>query len=1804
MTPLASPARSYPSAPRSFFRLPLLASCLLALLAAPGLHAANVTWSSAGTSTPGGDGNWTGGSTWWDGSSAVSWTASDNATFSAAGNTTVNSAVTVGRITFTSSTANISILGGAGDITLNSGITATNTANTAARTFTISESVALGANQTWTVNNGGATGTANLAVSGIISGSNLGITQAGNGTLTLSGNNTYNGTTTVNAGTLALANSAANNKTIVGNITVSGGTLNFANNDQIADTASVTMTSGVLDLVRNETIDSLNVTGGTIGFGSNFNTINASNFSFTGGQMRAGARQADITLNGPITLGNFTFVWSANTAIQKGLAIGGDISVNAGATVNFQGDGGSWSGINGRITLNANRVIDVGAGANMNVQWGIVGTGGIAKNGTGTLTLSGTNAYNGTTTINDGILRASHATALGATANGTTVASGGALELSGGISIGAEALSLAGTGISSGGALRNISGDNSYAGAITLAAATRINSDAGSLTLSGAISGTQNLTFGGAGNTTVSGNITTSTGTLTKDGVGTLTLSGAGNSYTGTTTINAGTIQINHANALGSSGNITFGGGGLKYGTGITQDLSSRIKNSASAILVDTNDQSVTWGTALDSTNAGGLTKNGTGTLTLSATNTYSGATTINAGTLQIDGDIAGSGLVINSGGRISPGSTAAADSFGTSSITINGGGYNWTLNTANGSAGSGWDQITSTGALTSSGLLTVYAYGTPGDWDNAANYSWDIFSANSVSGFSTANFALDLSNFGIAAGNRTGIWSFSNPSGGIIRLSYEASGDPVWTGGTGNFSTGFSPAASNGDTIAFSGTGGTATNDSLTSVNDLVFRSGAGAYTIAGTALTVNGSIINNSTTTQTFSTAPTGNATFVTNIGNITISGVASGAGRITKNGTATLTLTANNTYTGATTINAGTLAVTGAGRIDSTSGISVAEAATFRYAPTANSTFSRAITGNGTIRFQFGIASGNLYVESNLSGFSGQTIFEAAGSNATFIRTNGDFSSASARFHLDAGAEVVFNGTAQTWGEFSGDSGSRILSTLGNPRTLNFGHLNTDATFAGNLQAPISLVKEGTGTQTFTNNTNNMTNATITINNGTIAIGGDGRLNSGNYSSAIALTNASSTFHYNSTATQILSGAISGAGVLVKSQASTLTLSGNNTYSGHTTINAGTIEIGSAGRLGAGSYAGNISNNGTFIYSGTNAQTLSGILSGTGALTQNNSGSTLTLTGNNTYSGATTINAGTLVIGGAGRLGGGSYAGNITMTGAFTYNSTADTTLSGPISGGGILNKLASGTLTLSGSNTRSGKLVMGFNEPSLTAGTVKLGHNNAVGTGSIEWENDGTLELAVNGLSISNSNFILSRNSATDGKRRYRLDLAGSNTGTFSGAFDVRHGGLVFDVGGDDTLTASNSFSNGAGSGGFEKTGAGTLVLTGATNTLNSNIVISAGTLQIGNGGTTGTLNSLAVTNNGTLVFNRSNAITVANAISGSGDLIQNGSSTLTLTSASSNYTGTTTINAGTISISAVGALGSTSGVNLGNATELTYTGSAATLSRAISVTSGTATVSNTGSGLLTLSGGLSKNGTTLVLDGGSYGINVTGAITGSAANSDLVVDGNVTLSTANSYNGPTTINGNLTAAVANAMGSTTNVVINSGGSLLVGANETINDTADMTLAGGTLSFNGSFTETLGSLTLTANSVIDMGGGNIGLEFADMVAGLTNTTQLNIYNYTLYSDHLYFRNQANLASSLPYISFYSGWGTGRIGNSFIEDFAPLYEVRPVPEPETSATGILLALGGAMWLWRKRRNIAHTKLGGRCAVSASRG
>jgi autotransporter-associated beta strand protein len=287
-----------------------------------------------------------------------------------------------------------------------------------------------------------------------------------------------------------------------------------------------------------------------------------------------GSADVDAVVSGAIAsydgVSSRTFIKSGNGTV----ALTGDntwLSANASSTFAINagkvqiGIGGTAGSLGGTAVITNNGTLAFNRSDAISFTNTINGTGNVIQAGTGTTTLGAANGYSGTTSINSGALRATNATSLGSTAAGTTVSSGAALELSGSISIGAEALSLAGTGISSGGALRSVSGVNAYTGEITLASASRINTDAGSLTLSGNTTGSNtNLSLGGEGDTVVTGGLSLGSGALTKDGGGTVTLNGS-ISYSGATALNAGKLVINGSNANSA---ITIASGATLGGAG------------------------------------------------------------------------------------------------------------------------------------------------------------------------------------------------------------------------------------------------------------------------------------------------------------------------------------------------------------------------------------------------------------------------------------------------------------------------------------------------------------------------------------------------------------------------------------------------------------------------------------------------------------------------------------------------------------------------------------------------------------------------------------------------------------------------------------------------------------------------------------------------------------------------------------------------------------------------------------------------------------------------------------------------------------------------------------------------------------------------------------------------------------------------------------------------------------------------------------------------------------------------------------
>jgi len=152
--------------------------------------------------------------------------------------------------------------------------------------------------------------------------------------------------------------------------------------------------------------------------------------------------------------------------------------------------------VNGNMIFNSGSTIDTdgftlqswtSGGKQLELKGVISDSGGFQHKGGGLVILEGNNTFSGATTVegSGGVLQIKHANALGTTGSGTTVSNGSALETYGSLGTVSEELTISGDGVSSAGALRNLSGDTTWSGAVTLGSGSRINSDSGTLTLSG-----------------------------------------------------------------------------------------------------------------------------------------------------------------------------------------------------------------------------------------------------------------------------------------------------------------------------------------------------------------------------------------------------------------------------------------------------------------------------------------------------------------------------------------------------------------------------------------------------------------------------------------------------------------------------------------------------------------------------------------------------------------------------------------------------------------------------------------------------------------------------------------------------------------------------------------------------------------------------------------------------------------------------------------------------------------------------------------------------------------------------------------------------------------------------------------------------------------------------------------------------------------------------------------------------------------------------------------------------------------------
>lgn len=355
------------------------------------------------------------------------------------------------------------------------------------------------------------------------------VNGAAGSTTMMTGTSTHTGGTIIASGALELRNAAALGTTGTINI-LEGGSLRFSNN--------LTFTRGV-------TLSGL-----------------GTSLAVEGGLRNVSGNTA---MTGLVTLiGNSSIISDAGTLTLSGATAATNVATG---TFNLTMGGRSNIDVNGRLNI---------------------GTGILTKTGNGTLTLAGDNNFTGTISINGGVIRPTHANALGVsgtTFGSTTISANAALEMTGNLTLAAEPITLSSLGINNNGGIRNVSGNNTLTSLITLGATTvRVQSESGKLTFDTASGATflqnttsaRTLVLSGAGDMDVLDPISrTSTGalTITKEGNGTVMLAtSAGNTLT---TLNAGKLHLDFSATSSPVTNILHNGiaapGDLTLNSGILQ---------------------------------------------------------------------------------------------------------------------------------------------------------------------------------------------------------------------------------------------------------------------------------------------------------------------------------------------------------------------------------------------------------------------------------------------------------------------------------------------------------------------------------------------------------------------------------------------------------------------------------------------------------------------------------------------------------------------------------------------------------------------------------------------------------------------------------------------------------------------------------------------------------------------------------------------------------------------------------------------------------------------------------------------------------------------------------------------------------------------------------------------------------------------------------------------------------------------------------------------------------------------------------
>ena len=843
---------------------------------------------------------------------------------------------------------------------------------------------------------------------------------------------------------------------------------------------------------------------------------------------------------------------------------------------------------------------------------------------------------------------------------------------------------------------------------------------------------------------------------------GTLKTGASSGVFDAVTVNTGGTFELSRESGMFTPGlafdinqnSLTLNGGTLKY-MGIAPDITPSINAlGANGGIIDTNSQNVTFATGL--TGTGGLTKNGAGTLTLDVANSFTGPTTVNSGTLVIgaSGSIGSTVVDVRTGGILD--------------VSAMPGGL---VMSAAGSilTGTGTSLVTGNLALTAGtevrpgGLNAIGTTAITGDLALAGSYRPDLDSASNdlltVSG--TANLAgatirpdttlpipsktYTILNYGTQTGTPVIDPAFAasryNPTlnlgpqisagsvtltiaGNLANLVWSGENSALWNNNSAvNWTNGgsddvFKPL----DSVTFDDTAvGNFTIDIPAEVSQsgMIFENDINHYTLAGVGfiagtggLEKNGSGTVVLATNNTFS-GPISNANSlgilqignggtsgaigsgaISNSGKIifnrsddyTASNVISGNGNLEKLGAGKLTLTSANTFAGGTAINGGALSISADNRL----GTAPASLAAGHL--TLNGTLE--VTGVTTLAANRGLVLGPLDAVGSAT-ISVQTLASETVTYTGILANNGTSATSglvktgvgrlslggnntyTGPTSIQAGAILCtkFNALGADTSGTTVASGAWIYLISG----ANAAPFAEPLTLAGNGEGS-GVVRVGGGAIRHTISAPiTLTAASTIFNDGTAAV---------DLTNTVTGTNTDLTFVNGTSLNCTLSGSLSlGSGGFTKDGGVTTILAADNSY-GATTISGGILQIGSggtAGTLGSGA----ITNNGTLTLNRSDTHTVANVISGSGALTIAGSG-TMILSGNNTYAGATNINAGTLLLSGS-HANGAGYVVASTATLGGTGATTADVSLSGAISPGASIGTLSTGALALNNNST---------------------------------------------------------------------------------------------------------------------------------------------------------------------------------------------------------------------------------------------------------------------------------------------------------------------------------------------------------------------------------------------------------------------------------------------------------------------------------------------------------------------------------